>query len=111
MLYPGAQITEATGKLMFQFLAIKHGLTKAAITDIIDLVYLHMPAGNALPHFYKSVHCLYNGVSKTSRTQIVHKLCKQCGENISSANGCTHSEHFTFYELLLDSQIEAQFKG
>lgn len=45
LLYPGAQISEATGALLLHSMSMKHGLTYAALTDLQQLLCLHLPAG------------------------------------------------------------------
>ena len=111
LLYPGAQISEATGKLLIQSLAMKHGLTKAALADILQLVRLHMPADCA-PASYKSVHRFYSESNLSSAKE--HKICMDCGEivdNVAVPDGCPHSHCVSFYELPLDTLIQAMFLG
>ena len=72
LLYPGAQISEEMGKLLIQSLTMKHGLTKAAVADILQLVRLHMPADCA-PASYKSVHRFYSE-SNLSSAKEMHGL-------------------------------------
>ena len=117
LLYPGAQISEATGTLMLHSLGAKHGLTQDALTDVLQLLRLHMPA-DSIPPAYKSVHRLYHASSLRSQAQVVHTLCSDCGELVSetlmdscSGGNCMHSDFIKYYELPLDAQIQALFKG
>ena len=43
LLYPGAKISVATGILLLHSLTKKHGLTQAALADILQLLHLHLP--------------------------------------------------------------------
>ena len=118
LLYPSAQISVATGTLLLHSLAVKHRLTQTALTDILQLLRLHMPA-NSSPLAYGSVHRLLNASSLKSHKEVVctHVLCRDCGELISGASTsgstmeCVHSHVVQFYELQLDAQIQALFKG
>ena len=110
LLYPGAQISEATGTLI-------SSKTQDALTDVLQLLRLHMPA-DSIPPAYKSVHRLYHASSLRSQAQVVHTLCSDCGELVNetlmdSCNGgnCMHSDFIKYYELPLDAQIQALFKG
>ena len=115
LLYPGAQISEATGKLLLHSLAVKHG---AAQADILKLLCLHMPA-DSIPPSYRSVHRLYHASTSSvkSTAQVVHTICSDCGEVISETSGipngdeCMHINLVKFYEVPLDAQIQALFKG
>lgn len=111
LLYPGVQISETTGRLLIQSLALKHGLTKLALTDILQLVQLHLPLG-CKPDSYKSLYC-FNKES-TASSAVEHKLCNDCCElidDVSADNGCPHSKIVKFYELPLDAQLQALFMG
>lgn len=118
LLYPSAQISVATGTLLLHSLTVKHGLTQTALTDILQLIRLHMPA-NSAPQAYGSVYRLLNASSLKSNEEMVckHVLCKDCGELISEASNsgssmeCVHSHVVQFYELQLHAQIQALFKG
>ena len=118
LLYPGAQISEATGKLLLHSLAVKHGLTQAAQADILKVLRLHMPA-DSIPSSYRSVHRLYHTSTSSvkSTAQVVHTICSYCGEVISETSGisngdeCMHFNSVKFYEVPLDAQIQALFKG
>ena len=112
LLYPGAQISEETGRLLIQSLTMRHGLTKAALADILQLVRLHLPPG-CVPASYKSVHRYSESMNLIS-SAVEHKICMDCGEMIDSivvAGGCLHSDLVSFYELPLDTQIQAMFLG
>ena len=117
-LYPGAQISEATGKLLLHSLAVKHGLTQAAQADILKVLRLHMPA-DSIPPSYRSVHRLYHASTSSvkSTAQVVHTICSDCGEIISETSDihggdeCMHFNLVKFYEVPLDAQIQALFKG
>ena len=110
-LYPGAKINAATGALLLHSLTMKHGLTHAALADILQLLRLHLPE-NSTPAAYGSVHRLLNASSLKSSAEVVHILCRDCGielvsEVSSSGHGgeCLHSHVIEFYELSLDAQI------
>lgn len=117
LLYPGAQISEATGALLLHSLAMKHGLTHAALMDIQQLLCLHLPTGEATPLSYRSEHRLLNALSLRSHPEVVHMVCSDCEQLIAepacSSNSfeCMHSQIIKFYEIPLDSQIQAIFKG
>ena len=98
-LYPGAQISEDTGVLMLHALAMKHGLTQDALTDILQLVRLHMPAKSP-PSSYKSLHRLLQSSTLKSQKQLVHILCCDCSQRMSlseassSGEECMHLHRF-----------------
>ena len=64
-LYPGAKINAATGALLLHSLTMKHGLTHAALADILQLLRLHLPE-HSTPAAYGSVHRLLNASSLKS---------------------------------------------
>ena len=51
-LFPGAQIDEETGSMLILSLASKHRLTHYAISDIMQVVTMHLPQGTK-PKFYR----------------------------------------------------------
>ena len=114
---PGAQISEVTGALLLHSMSMKHGLTHAALTDIQQLLCLHLPAGEGTPLAYQSVHRLLNVLCVKSSAEVVHFLCNDCGQLIAepcssnSFGSCMHSQSIKFYEIPLDTQIQALFKG
>ena len=57
---------------------MRHGLTKAALADILQLVRLHLPVDCA-PASYKSVHRYYSETNLIS-SAVEHKICIDCGE-------------------------------
>ena len=74
-LYPGAQITEAMGLHLLHSLALRHGLTQAALADVLRVVCLHVPAAHDIPTSYRSVHCLLRSSNMRTHTERVHTLC------------------------------------
>ena len=52
-------LSETTGAILLHSLALKHGLTRAAVSDILEIVRLHMPA-DSIPPGYRSLHRLFN---------------------------------------------------
>ena len=52
-LYPGAQITEETGIMLILSLANRYRLTHSAVSDILQIVAMHLPQGTK-PKSYRS---------------------------------------------------------
>ena len=52
-------LSETTGAILLHSLALKHGLTRAAVSDILEIIRLHMPA-DSIPPGYRSLHRLFN---------------------------------------------------
>ena len=44
-------LSEMTGAILLHSLALKHGLTQAAVSDILEIVRLHMPADSIPPGY------------------------------------------------------------
>ena len=86
-LYPGSCISEATGTLLLRSLAAKHGLTRSAMGDILQVLTLHMPE-NTAPMSYASHYRLFGGARSSPRAHIVHQLCGGCG----GGSPCSDSE-------------------
>ena len=103
-LYPSSRISEATGKLLLQSLASKHGLTKSAVHDMLQVLRLHMPL-EAVPLSYSSRYRVFGGRSSMNNA-IVHKMCSGCGVLLSSSpcsdNNCRGAS--------LSSQLISRFK-
>ena len=108
------QITQATGALLLHSLAMKlDWLELQSLTYWI--LHLHMPAGTTHPG-YRSLHCLFNTSGLRSHEEVEHTLCRGCGElinEVSSRNAveCMHARSIKFYEIPLDIEIQALFKG
>ena len=118
-MYPGAQISESTGVLILQSLASRHGLTQAAQSDILRVLKLHMPE-NGAPATYNSLYRMSSGAHCSSQaalesTHVKHTLCGHCSLPLHdvdhSDSGCQGSKYTTFFELPIDIQIQALFKG
>lgn len=73
--FPTAQISEITGALLLHSLAVKHGLTQAAVTDVLEIVRLHM-LPESIPPGYRSLHRLFNTSGLKSHEEVVYNLCK-----------------------------------
>ena len=109
------QFSETTGALLLHSLAAKHGLTRAAVSDILEIIRLHMPA-DSVPPGYRSLHRLFNTSGLKTNEEVGHTLCGDCGELLSedfnrASVECMHTHTIKFYEIPLDVQIQALFKG
>ena len=105
----GLEISESTGALLVNSLAMRHGLTQAAVSDVLEVLRLHLPATQSQPSLYKSVHRLTSSMQLQSH--ISHSFCKDCREvvNTECDGECMHTEIITFYEMPIDEQLQAMF--
>ena len=118
----GAQISEETGVMLLSSLLTRHKLTNAALSDIISLLRLHLPA-NCTPKSYKSTYHFMKKVTSMKNnfcgSTVVHKLCGKCLSKLTTENCqdplCQEVEcsvsNITFLELPLDVQIRGFFEG
>lgn len=107
-LYPGALISESTGALLLHSLSTKHGLTQDALSDILQLcVFTH-----ASRQCTSSLQICVLSIPGYNQVQVVHRLCRDCGDLIGEVpSGSGDESACKFYDLPLDVQIQALFKG
>ena len=94
---------------------LKHSLTYACLSDILELFSLALPFPNSVPH---SKHLLFNQFVKYEDSTIVHRCCNFYSQLLLGDSKCCHTEcvaanagEATFIQVLLDKQLQNLFQG
>ena len=84
-LYTGAQLSATQSHLLVFQYALRHGLTSKALTELLQLISVHLPSGAHVP---KSVQKLKRFILESfSDAEVVrHFYCKCCQRCLSSAD-------------------------
>lgn len=115
-LYPGADLsTFQSHLLVFQF-AIRHSLTGKSLTELLQLLTVHLPQGAAIP---KSVHQLKRFfVDNFPEAQAVqHVYCSCCQRSLASmearclGNGCSGGTPSVFITVPVGPQLKRMMEG
>ena len=115
-LYPGASLSTFHAHLLIMQFALKHSLTKAALTDLIGLLRCIVPPGNNLPtSFYVIKKYFEKRCPEVSKLRSV-SYCGTCHHLLectepSCPNGCYCNVRHDFLYVPLSPQLERMVKG
>ena len=95
--------------LVFQF-AIKHSLTKTAISELLQLISVHLPADAKYPQSIHEVKGLFMEMFPHSMPS-VHNYCEYClsmltSDGVCSTDGCSGLKRGQFISLPLAPQLK-----
>lgn len=116
-LYTGAQLSALESYLLVFQYAVRHSLTKKAITELLQLLSVHLPVGAAIP---KSVHGLKRVFTECfpEVQPIQHFYCDCCQRPMLSAsatcsgNGCSgEGRPAVFITIPIGPQLRRMMEG
>ena len=112
-LYDGADVSVLDSYLLVYQFALKHGLSKMAIDELIRLLSTHLPRSSKAA---TSLHTLEKYfVQRLEITTDVHRYCDTChrlieAESDRCENGC-QSTIRTFVAVPIDLQLKKKLEG
>ena len=116
LLYPGADLSSLQSNLLlFQF-AVRHSLTAKALTELLQLLAVHLPRGAVIP---KSVHSLKQFfVDSFPESQAIqHSYCSCCQRPLASTSaschgsGCSGGTPGVFITIPVGPQLKRMMEG
>lgn len=111
-LYDGARLSTLESYLLIMNYALRHGLTKQAMSDLLNLVSQHLPSSSMVSaHKLKKFFLdMYEDISfKTHHCcSICHSPCED--SKGTCRNGCG-GEAFQFLTISVEAQLKRKLKG
>ena len=112
-LYDGADVSVLDSYLLVYQFALKHGLSKMAIDELIRLLSTHLPRSSKAA---TSLHTLEKYFAQSLEITVeVHRYCDTChrlmeAESDRCENGC-QSTIRTFVAVPIDLQLKKKLEG
>ena len=115
-LYPDARLTTVQSQLLIFQYSIRHSLTSKALTELMQLISVHLPQGATVP---KSVYHLKQNFLKIfpDAESERHYFCECCQRPLTSldvacvGDGCGGSSPATFITVPLGVQVKRMMEG
>ena len=81
LLYAGSSLTTSSSSVLVLKYKLRHGLTEAALSDLLQLLRLHCPQPNHLP---SSIYYYKKHFSDMQYPVIMHKFCSECTHGLGN---------------------------
>ena len=115
-LYRDAELTALQSQLLIFQYAVRHSLTKKALTELLQLLSVHLPSKASIP---TSVHMLKNHIIEAfpEATAEEHYYCNVCQRLLQSGTqqcqggGCSGGSPASFITLPLGPQLKRLMEG
>ena len=114
LLYDGSDLTVLESYLVLYQFALRHGISKQALTDLVSLVNIHLPqSAKSAPSFYKLKQFFEHHFGDMEAH--VHYYCTQCHRLVDSdkslcPNNCG-SGVSQFVYLPIEPQLRRKLEG
>lgn len=115
LLYEGSDITLEDSYAAISVYSLRHGLTKKATSDLIELISLHLPHG---AHGIRSLYYLKKRFREAFKDLEVtkHYYCKGCLGPLKSKEPCdgphcSNTQNGTFVTTSIAVQVKRRLVG
>ena len=114
-LYPGATVSAFNAHLMLLQVALKHSLTKVALSELLGLLRCLLPSGNHIPTSFYIIKKYFEHHCPSVAKLKSMSYCGRCHyllvSNESCRNGCAPGDYTDFLYVPLSPQLERMIKG
>ena len=114
-LFPGATVTEHQFNVAMASTALRHNLTYACQTDILQLIASILPSPN---HATASSRSLTRKFIHYEQQSLLHRCCGACMGLLEEETRCSNPQcadlripDVLFVEVPIDKQLQKRFRG
>ena len=115
LLFPGATITAHQFDVAMASTALRHNLTYACQTDILQLIASILPSPN---HATATSRSLTRKFIRYEQQSLLHQCCGVCMRLLEEETRCSNPQcadlgipHVLFVEVPIDKQLQERFRG
>ena len=115
LLYPGAELTVLHANLLLMQYALKHSLTKTAITNLLDVLRVLLPRGHKLPTSFHLIKKFFEKKCPEVTQLKTVSFCSLCHSKLEEVekqcpNGCSKAVQDFLY-IPIAPQLKRMAKG